>query len=112
MTSGIVGTGFSRSGKYLESKGNFQISKKQEGLQVILDYYVLSRNTSNFVYIPLGNKKVEGYALSNEFIWRKLFVNDKYYNYLRVLQAETKSHYKLHIYDKVNLDKLDYLKKL
>lgn len=54
-------------------------------------------------------KKVTGFSLSNHFIWNVLFRGDESVNYLRDLKKESKAHYKLHTYDKVNAEKLDYL---
>lgn len=70
IQEGFIGIGFSLVSHGINNR-QYTISKRQEGLQLICDHYVINKKNSQFVYIALGTSK--GYALSWKFLHKSFF---------------------------------------
>lgn len=76
ILSGDVGIGFSRVSHFKSDVSPYQFCMVQKGGQVLLDFYVLHRLTSNFIYRALTDVTV--FALDNKYIQRMIFANKRF----------------------------------
>ena len=97
ILEGFIGIGFSLVNTGYTNKPLIT-SKKQEGIQLICDHYVINKKNSNFIYQALGDCKC--YALTRKFLHNEFFPKHKDFE-IRV-KSSVYRFYRKWIYKPIN----------
>ena len=107
VQEGLVTIGYTMLGQSIH-KSQVVIAKRQKGIQLICDYYVLHQKKSNFVYTAKWDTQC--FSLNKSVFHDNVFV--KYADYAQEILDDSKLHYEFHTYHFVTKHKQKSFRKL
>jgi len=81
---------------YGDINKSYEIGYRQEGSQLICDYYVIAKSKANFMYVCTID--IDAYALTKKYLHETLFQNKNYLDYKKHIEFESYKTYSACIY--------------
>ena len=103
IMEGFIGIGFSHLQHQVTGR-NYILSKKQKGIQLICDHYIVNKKRSQFIYIAMDTTR--GFALTSKFLHNQLF--PKYRDFETKVKSRCYGYYKKWIFKPVKAHSISY----